>query len=572
VQAVVVKVVRRRVTRLVLFVFGLLGAGLVLAAPALAHASVVGSDPVDGSRLARAPLLVTVTFDQPVSIDGVGYLHVTNQDGKTVDAGPAYHPSGDGTKIAVRLEPHLDDGTYTASFRIISADSHPVAGVIRFVIGNGPLLTTGGAGPGSTTNAAVSAVFDVTRWVSYAGVAVLGGAWLVLTVWPAGRIDPRARRLLWTGWVAAVVGAVGELLLQGPFTAGTGLATILRPGLINDTLHGTYGQLHCVRLVLLGLLALVLAGALQDSRERPQREAALLLGLGVALTFAAVGHANTTPPRWLSVPLDMAHLLAMAAWLGGLVMLTVAVLPRREPGDLAAVLPVHSTVAFTSVVVLAGTGAWAAWNGIGTTSAVFTTTYGLLVLGKIALFLGLLALGNVSRVVVQRHYVRRTVAFAMADAAVVDAPTQHGGVEPVAAERLRRAVLVESLVGLVVLALTAVLVAEPRGKEALATQYRQPITATAPLTSSTDVSITIDPGVHGPVDVAVTLPSPVERVTATATQQAARIGPLPIPLRGGGTQYSGTVTLPVAGTWNVQLTVFRSQLDAVATDTDITLH
>ena len=558
--------------RLPLFVFTLLGAGLLLAAPAFAHASIVGSDPVDGSRLARAPHVVTITFDEPVGVTGVGYLHVTNQDGTAADAGPAYHPAGDETKIAVRLQRHLADGTYTASYRVISADSHPVAGVIRFVVGNGPLLTTGGALPGSTTNPTVSAVFDAARWVSYAGFAGLGGAWLLLTVWPAGRTDTRARRLVWTGWTATAAGAVAELLLQGPFTAGTGLTTIARPSLITDTLHSTYGQLHCVRLVLLGLLALVLTGALQDSRERPRREAALLLGVGVALTFAAAGHPDTTPPSWVSVPLDMAHLLAMAAWVGGLVMLTVAVLPRREPAELVAALPVYSTVAFTSVVVLAGTGAWAAWHGIGTTSAVFTTTYGLLVLGKVVLFLGLLALGNLSRVVVQRHYVRRTIAFAMTDAAVVDAPAYPNQVDPVAAERLRRTVFVESLVALVVLALSAVLVAEPRGKEALAARYRQPVLATAPLTSSTDVTVTVEPGVHGPVDVSVTMPSPAARVTATATQQTAHIGPLPIRLHGSGTQFSGTVNLPAAGSWHIQLTIFRSTLIAITTDTDITLH
>ncbi len=99
----------------------------------------------------------------------------------------------------------------------------------------------------------------------------------------------------------------------------------------------------------------------------------------------------------------MLHILAMAAWLGGLVLLVAAVLPRREPDELRAVLPVFSRVAFGSVVVLAVTGTYAAWRGVGTVHAIFTTTYGWLVVLKIALFLGLLALGNVSRVAIQRR-------------------------------------------------------------------------------------------------------------------------------------------------------------------------
>jgi copper transport protein len=563
------------VKRLLLLVFGLLGAALVLAGPALAHASVVGSDPVDGSRLKTAPHEVVITFDEPVGIDGVGYLHVTDQHGHTVDAGQAFHPHGVGAKVADRLKANLGDGTYTASYRVISADSHPVGGVIHFVVGNGPLVITAtNSGTSATTNPIVRAVFDVVRWVSYLGFAVLGGAWLVLTIWPAGRYDRRARRLIWTGWGATAVGAAAELLLQGPFSAGTGLGTILRPSLLSDALHGSYGQLHSVRLVLLGLLALVLAGSLQETADPPRREAALLLGVGIALTFSAAGHAATTSPSWLSVPLDMLHLLAMAAWLGGLVMLTLAILPRREPRELHEILPTYSNVAFASVVVLAGTGTWAAWNGIGTTSAA-TTTYALLVFGKIALFLGLLALGNLSRLVVQRHYVRRTVAFAMTDAAVLAAPraAPRPGPDPIPAERLRRTVLVETLVGLVVLALTAVLVAEPRGKEALVEKYQQPVTATAPLTGSTYVTVTAEPGTHGPVDITVMVPTDATRVSATATQRDAQIGPLSLHLRrDGGGHYSGTANLPVAGDWQIELTVVRSKLAAVTTDTDITLH
>lgn len=560
--------------RLLLLVFALLGAGLVLAGPALAHATVVGSEPVDGARLKTAPHEVVITFDEPVGIDGVGYLHVIDQHGRTVDAGQAFHPGGVGPKVAVRLQPHLGDGTYTASYRVISADSHPVSGVIHFVVGTGPLVVTAANnGATSTTNPVVRAVFDVSRWVSYAGFAVLGGAWLLLTVWPAGRFDRRARRLVWAGWAATAVGAVAELLLQGPFSAGSGIGTLARPSLISDTLHSSYGQLHCVRLVLLGLLALALAASLQESAAAPRREAALLLGVGVALTFSAAGHASTTSPSWLSVPLDMAHLLAMAAWLGGLVMLTVAILPRHDPDELREILPTYSNVAFGSVVVLAGTGTWAAWNGIGTTSAA-TTTYALLVFGKIALFLGLIALGNLSRLVVQRHYVRRTVAFAMTDAAVLDAPAAAPGPpDPVPAERLRRTVFVETLVGLVVLALTAVLVAEPRGKEALAEQYQQPVTATAPLTGSKDITVTAQPDTHGPVDITVMVPTAAARVTATATQQDAKIGPLPIHLHAAGPgHYSGTVNLPVPGDWRIELTVVQSKLAAVTTDTDITLH
>lgn len=566
----------RRVLALLAVLAGIATTGLAFAAPASAHATVVTSTPVDGSRLSKAPATVTVVFDENVGIGGVGYLHVTNGAGKRVDAGPAFHPNGDGAKLSDRLQPGLGAGTYTASFRIVSADSHPVAGTIRFVVGNGALAH--GSVPTGAASTSASSALDVARWVTYAGLAVLGGVWLLLTVWPEGRDDPRARRLVWTGWAGAVAGALAELLLQGPYSAGSGALKFANTTLIDNTLHSTYGQLHSVRLVLLGLFALLLARSMRTGAARaPVDAAAGLLGVGVAVTVSAAGHADTTNPNWLSIPLDTLHLLAMAAWVGGLVMLLVAVLPRREPGESAAAVPAFSSVAFVSVVVLALTGTYAAWRGIGTVHAILTTTYGLLVLAKVVLFVGLIALGNVSRGVVRRRYRPRAVAFAMTDAVLLeseDEPARTDEQFEVEHERLRRAVVVETAIALIVLALTSVLVAEPRGREALAAQYREPVRATAPYSSGHRIAVTSDPGTHGTVQLTVDLGTVRPKsVTATATQPDKQIGPVPVPLtRVGAETYDGSVALPAAGRWRIDLVVTTSAFDATTTSATLTLH
>ena len=561
-----------RIKRLLVLLAALFGLGLLLAAPAAAHATVITTSPADGSRLKAVPHTVTITFDEDVGLGNLGYLHVTNQAGKRVDARAAYHPGGDGTKVADDLQPGLGDGTYTASYRVISADSHPVSGVIRFVVGNGALVTTGGGG-GATTNHFTGLLFDIARWISYAGLALLGGVWLLLTVWPAGRDDRRARSIVWTGWGGVTLGGLLELLFQGPYAAGVGPGRLFDASLIDDTLHSTYGQLHCLRLVLLGVLAWVFARSLQAD-ARPARWEAMVGGLALATawTFSGSGHGATTNPSWLSVPLDMAHLLSMAVWLGGLLMLVLAVLPRREPDELRTVLPVFSAAAMTAVTVLAASGTYAAFRGIGTVNAVFTTAYGLLVLSKVALLCGILAVANLSRRLVRR----RTVAYAATEAALagpaVPVPPPD---DEVATERLRRAVFVEALIGLVVLGCTSVLVAEPRGKEALLASYREPVSATASLGGGRSVTVTAEPGIHGPVNLtlALTPSAPPTSITATATQKAAQLGPLPIKLtRESAVLYDGTTTLPVAGSWEIDLVVTTSAFDATTTDVVLTLH
>lgn len=548
---------------------GLLGATFLLAGPASAHATVVASSPADGARLPHAPHAVSITFDESVGLGSVGYLHVTDQSGKRVDARPAYHPGGNDTKVVDQLAGGLGEGTYTASYRVVSADSHPIAGTIRFVVGNGALAPAS-APSGAAVNSTTSAVFDVVRWVSYAGLALLGGAWLILTLWPAGRGDRRARPVVWVGWGAAVLGGLLELLLQGPYSAGTGLTKLVDPTLIDSTLHTDYGLLHSLRLLLLGALALVLARSLRAG-ARPARWEAIagVLFVGTVVTFSAAGHPGTTSPAWLSITMDVLHLLSMAVWVGGLVLLVAAVLPRREPGELRAVLPVFSTVAFVAVAVLAASGTYAAFRGIGTVDAVFTTTYGLLVIAKVVLFCGLLTLGNLSRQLVRR----RTVAFAMTDAAVLDEPAVVDDDE-VATERLRRSVFVEALIAVVVLALSAVLVAEPRGKEALVASYRNPISASAALGGGRSVMVDADPGVHGQIDFTVELSSgSAKSVTATATEKQQQIGPIPLKLtRAGGAHFHGTATLPVAGRWLIELVVTTSAFDATTADVDLDFH
>lgn len=107
---------------------------LLLAAPhlatgALAHASLIGSDPRDGAVVMAAPGRVTLTFNEPVS---ALLLRVIVPDGQSRDlAGVAV----DGNVLQVSLPPGLGRGTHLLSWRVVSADGHPVGGSLVFSIG-----------------------------------------------------------------------------------------------------------------------------------------------------------------------------------------------------------------------------------------------------------------------------------------------------------------------------------------------------------------------------------------------------------------------------------------------------
>src|SRR5205823_4104488 len=131
---------------------------------------------------------------------------------------------------------------------------------------------------------------------------------------------------------------------------------------------------------------------------------------------------------------------------------------------LRTVLNVYSNVALTAVAVIVATGAYAAWRGTGSVDAIFTTTYGLLIIGKIVLLGGIVA-----------------VAYPACNLL-----PKLGGSDEMVVERLRRSVWVETTVAFVIIALAAVLVGEPRGRDDEVTSAGTPVQA-----SQVDVSESI---------------------------------------------------------------------------------
>jgi copper transport protein len=114
---------------------------LALPASAGAHAVVVETVPERGGSVERSPERVVFRFNEPVE-SAFGALRVFDAKGERVDVGATEHPGGEGEAVAVRLRPDLADGTYTATYRVVSADSHPISGGFVFTVGEGGAAPT----------------------------------------------------------------------------------------------------------------------------------------------------------------------------------------------------------------------------------------------------------------------------------------------------------------------------------------------------------------------------------------------------------------------------------------------
>jgi copper transport protein len=509
---------------------------LVTSVPAEAHATLSASSPSDGAVLAALPPVATLTFDEPVR-PVTDYITVLDPDGRSVGGAVA----AAGPKVTVGLPRTTVQGTYTLTWRVISADSHPVGGAISFSFGH---PSRAAAASVTRTSPVVSALFTVVRFAGFTGFALLAGGIAFCCYGLPEALDLRGiRMLIGIGFAALLVGTFGALLLEGPYGAGAGPGAIARPELLSQTLSGAYGKALTVRILLLAVLPFALAYGLPRLRERRSRlvfgGAAGALMVGIATTWSAGGHAATSTQPAGAVTADVAHLCAMALWLGGLAAVAVAL--RRAGPRAASGIDRFSTLAATAVIVLAATGLYQGWLRVETPEALFATPYGLALAVKSVLVCLVLCVAFFSRRTLRR---RATGALA-------------------------RLVAVETAGALCVVAVTALLVElEPAGKALAA----EPVTLTGSYDSGDargTVRLRLPNRARGLSTGTLTVrdaagrPHDVPELDVAWSLPSRGLGPIAARVGhdGAGRYTAVTAPISVAGTWRIAVTIRTSDID-----------
>ncbi|GLY06382.1 transport integral membrane protein [Actinoplanes sp. NBRC 101535] len=425
--------------RVLLFLLILFGALLAPAAPASAHATPVGSDPAPGSVISTSPSVVTVTFSEPVA-PVAGRIQVIAPDGERINGTPTI----DGAVLTIPVrKPDRPLGTYLISFRVISADSHPIGGAITFSVG------APSARPEAATSTgphwSVAAAVPTLRFTGYAGVTLIAGPALFLALlWPPRRSRRGALRLVRAGVALTAVATVGALLLQAPQGSGSAAWQVSIPE-IAEVLNSQFGWILMARLAVLALIALLVPPLLRPAAattaparpvtlvstdppadgavltltappattlaaRRPDRSrarAVLVLALGAAglTTWPLTGHAVAAPMPWLTVTVGAVHMAAMAVWIGGLVTLIGFLLRGVHRRVLGRILPVWSRWAAMSVLWLAIAGGIQSAVQLGSVAALWNTGYGRLLLAKLGLLAVVLGFAALARklVLTARH-------------------------------------------------------------------------------------------------------------------------------------------------------------------------
>ncbi|OSC72519.1 hypothetical protein B5180_19855 [Streptomyces sp. BF-3] len=605
-------------------VFGLLLAG---AGPASAHAALTGSDPQDGAVVDTAPKEVTLSFSEAVSV-GDDSIRVLDPSGKRADtqAEPKDLSEGSTVRYGVALHSGLPDGTYTVAWKAISADSHPVSGAFTFSIG-APSETTVALPSQEAGGGPVGVVYDIARYAAYGGfVLLVGGSTFVLVCWRGGATALPMQRLVVRGWLALTAATLVMLLLRHPYTDSGKFTDAFDLAGLQSVLDTKPGAALVSRLLLLGAAALFIAvlfgtyAGREDEREKKDLTFGLAVGggvvaTGIAATWAMSEHASTGIQTSIAMPVDVLHLLAVAAWLGGLASLLVAL--YRTPDIGSAAVRRFSAVAFGSVVVLAATGIYQSWRQVGSWSALTGTRYGQLLILKVALIAVLLAVAWFSR-----RWTGRLTDSAVAPEEAPGEEAESGSasedasadVDPERAAQLarqraaltatkkkrirdadpersglRRSVLAEAAVAVVLLAVTTMLTSTEPGRteeeaangtpSASAPAAGGPVNLKMPFDTGGQngkgtVRIDIEPGRTGSNDLHVWIdgsdgkPMDVPELKLALTLESKDIGPLPVvPDRLAEGHWSASaVQIPMAGDWKIDVTVRTSDIDQVTID------
>lgn len=440
-------------TRIVVGILAALVLALWCAPSATAHTKLESSVPADGSTSAGPIDEVALKFTLPVTPLG---------DGIVID-GPAGPVAADvataegGLLLVATPADTLAAGDYTVSWTAAAQDGHPLEGSFGFTVtgadpaptepaggAGGPSAGTGGTtapdeadggdgGPhaGHSTDDGMdhdmghdAAAMDSPATTVAEAVARLGGAaalWgalvaggglafagLVLRGRDEEDIPVALRAVRWTG-ALILAGLVVHVAAGSVHLAHGDVAAAVSPSSIADSLTST--TRWALGLQAAGAVAIA-AGARQTLHGS---WLAILGSLLVGAGHVLGGHSNTAEPRWVVVTADVAHLAAGATWVGGVVVMGILLRSRRRDGralDAALMGARFSVVAAVSLAVVGAAGVVLAAEILDRPEQIWESSWGLLLLAKIAVVAVVGALGTynhfrvVPKLVARRSRVR----------------------------------------------------------------------------------------------------------------------------------------------------------------------
>jgi copper transport protein len=340
-------------------------AALAIPLVASAHALLSASSPPAGARLGTAPGVVILEFDQPLNAQ-LSFASVADPTGHDwqgqVDSAE---------EIRIPLATNAS-GVYTVDWTTVSLfDGHRVTGRFTFDVGitgsNSSVLAANSVPGPALSDIAIGAI----KWIEALALLFLAGQLLL------SRLARQSPQLEWVkpGFRAS------SIALSAGLVSVWAEATVASGGhSISGYLAFFNGLSGAALIARLCLEVLMLVAVVLGSRTLP------IWVAGALVMLAAGGHAAGVDPPWYGIGLDAVHLLAAGLWAGGIAALALVHPPSGWRSSEARLLLNRFTpVALAAFSITVVAGGLEAITQLGSIQALFGTSYGRVLLVKMAL-------------------------------------------------------------------------------------------------------------------------------------------------------------------------------------------
>lgn len=520
---------------------------LVIPALASAHAALIRSAPASDQIVKTSPTTVTLTFNEPVET-ALGAVRVFDGNAARVDVGTTTRAGANA--VATRIDTSLARGTYTVSWRVASADGHPLEGAFVFHVGAPGERPEGIASQvAQRPSSGVGKAVDVARFLNVLLVIALIGAIAVNLILFA-RHDPEVERRLWyviagLGFGLSIVAAATVVLFAASI-AGAGLGKATNGTALSAILGTRFGHVRLAQLIVAEVIAIAAVWAPSPGGAKWLKRGIGVLALALAVTPGLSGHAGAKGT--LEVIADTGHVLAASVWAGGLatVMLGLGLAGERRRELARNVFPRFSRLVLWAVGVLLVSGTIGGLSGVDHLNELWNTTYGKLLLAKISIALVLIGFGVFNR--------RAVRGLSNAKAA------------PGFLSRLQRSVAAEFVLMAAAIGVTSFLISKPQAN-AIVAKLPRAATATGQI-GDLGARLVLDPGTKGQNLVHVYLsrggaPQTADEVTVTARSQVGDVGPFRLIMSQAdrGHYLSPPLQVSLGGLWTFDVAVRRGDFD-----------
>lgn len=396
---------------------------MLTPASAFAHARLLRSEPASGSQVSSLSI-IRLWFSERPNV-ALTSLTLRDENGARFSVITPQAAADDPTQVSFSVSTALPAGHYTISWRTVASDGHPSQGHFSFVVSGVTASSSPALQPAaSTTRSAIttspppmtdaddvgssaSTANSLARAISFGAILLVVGVVVFNLMVVArcnrigselvARMESRAATLGVAASVVAMIAGFLRIFLESRMMAG--MPGMEAMGMSAMVLHTFWG--FGMQLQILAAFVAVMAFVIAIRRVRFAWMVASLAAAALALAPAFAGHAAASVRfQGVMILTDFVHVVGAASWLGNLACVMLIGVPLLVASNLedrwlqvSALVITFSEVALGSAAVVVVSGVITAAVHLGSLSALWSTTYGRVLLLKVAIVLLTLAMG-----------------------------------------------------------------------------------------------------------------------------------------------------------------------------------